>query len=65
MVDFVIIYRAPVDSITNKQSLGLGKYALDEHEWEVLKQLHDVLKVSGLNVWLPCGVTDLVITITY
>ena len=65
MVDFVIIYRAPVDSITNKQSLGLGKYALDEHEWEVLKQLRDVLKVSGLNVWLPCSVTDLVITITY
>ena len=31
MVDFVVVYRAPVNSITDKQSLGLGKYALDEH----------------------------------
>ena len=31
---------------------------LDEHEWKVLKELHDVLKVSGLNVLPRCGVTD-------
>jgi len=52
MADFIVDYQVPVDAITDKWSLGLGKYAIDEHEWEVLKQLHDVLKVSGLNVWL-------------
>ena len=31
MMDFVVIYWAPVNLITNKRSLGLGKYALDEH----------------------------------
>ena len=36
------------DIVTNKQRLGLGDYALDEHEWKVLEQLQDVLAVRQL-----------------
>ncbi|KIM56443.1 hypothetical protein SCLCIDRAFT_132663, partial [Scleroderma citrinum Foug A] len=48
MVDFVLDYCVPVESITDKQQLGLGNYALNEHEWTVLAQLHDILKDGTL-----------------
>ncbi|KIK13143.1 hypothetical protein PISMIDRAFT_119437, partial [Pisolithus microcarpus 441] len=46
MIDFILEYREPVDAITDKRRLGLATYALDEHEWVVLGQLCNVLKVS-------------------
>ena len=49
MVDFAVEYDQVVDNITDKRKLALGKYAIDEEEWELLKQLGDVLKVRG---WL-------------
>ena len=48
MVDFIVDYRVPVDVVTDKRRLGLGDYALDEHEWKVLEQLQDVLVVRQL-----------------
>ncbi|KIM57250.1 hypothetical protein SCLCIDRAFT_130856, partial [Scleroderma citrinum Foug A] len=39
MVDFIVDYHVPVDAVTNKRRLGLGNYALNEHEWKVLEQL--------------------------
>ena len=49
MVDFAVEYDQVVDNIMDKRKLALGKYAIDEEEWELLKQLHNVLKVHG---WL-------------
>ncbi|KIM56043.1 hypothetical protein SCLCIDRAFT_133576 [Scleroderma citrinum Foug A] len=48
MADFIIDYRVPVDLMTNKRSLGLAMYALEEHEWDMLEQLRDVLKDATL-----------------
>ena len=48
MADFIVDYRVPVDMMSDKQGLGLGDYALDEHEWRVLGQLRDVLAVCKL-----------------
>ena len=48
MVDFVVDYRVPVNTMIDKQRLGLGDYALNEHEWRVLEQLRDVLAVRKL-----------------
>ena len=48
MVDFVVDYRVPVNTMTDKRRLGLGDYALNEHEWRVLEQLRDVLAVRKL-----------------
>ena len=48
MASFVVDYCVPVNAMANKQRLGLGDYALDEHEWKVLEQLRNVLVVSKL-----------------
>ena len=48
MANFVVDYHVPVDAMVDKRKLGLGNYALDEHEWKVLGQLRDVLAVSKL-----------------
>ena len=46
MVDFGVLYDQVIESITDKRKLGLGQFAIDEHEWQLLRQLHNVLKVS-------------------
>ena len=46
MVDFGVLYDQVIESITDKQKLGLGQFAIDEHKWQLLRQLHNVLKVS-------------------
>ena len=37
MVDFAVEYDQVVDNIMDKRKLALGKYAIDEEEWELLK----------------------------
>ena len=46
MVDFGVLYDQVIESITDKWKLGLGQFAIDEHEWQLLRQLRNVLKVS-------------------
>ena len=45
MADFIVDYCVPIEDITDKWRLGLTVYTLDDHEWELLGQLHNVLKV--------------------
>ncbi|KIM54646.1 hypothetical protein SCLCIDRAFT_136364, partial [Scleroderma citrinum Foug A] len=45
MLDVAVRYNQVIENIMDKRKLALGKYAIDEHEWELLKQLHKVLKV--------------------
>ena len=47
MLDFVLEYRAGIDVITDKNKLGVNQYTLGDEEWELLKQLRNVLKVSA------------------
>lgn len=47
MVDFGIDYYAVIEAITDKWKLGLGRYAIDDEEWGLLRQLRDVLKVMS------------------
>jgi hypothetical protein len=46
MLDFALLYRVAINAITDKARLGLVNLALDDDEWELLRQLRDVLKVS-------------------
>ena len=46
MLDFVLEYWAGIDVITDKNKLGVNQYTLGDKEWELLKQLCNVLKVS-------------------
>ena len=48
MANFVVDYRVPIEDITDKHKLGLMAYALNDHEWDLLGQLRDMLKVHGL-----------------
>ena len=39
MSNFAVEYEVAIDIITDKHKLGLSSYALDEHEWELLRQV--------------------------
>ena len=47
MLDFVLEYCVGVDAITDQNKLGLSQYALNGEEWELLRQLCDVLQVCA------------------
>lgn len=47
MLDFALDYWAGVDGITDRNKLGLSNYGLNNNEWELLKQLCDILKVCA------------------
>ncbi|KIK25258.1 hypothetical protein PISMIDRAFT_96993, partial [Pisolithus microcarpus 441] len=64
MINFILEYQEPVDAITDKQWLGLVVYALDEHEWVMLGQLHNVLKIlKDATLFFSCGTPNLVMVI--
>ena len=58
MLEFAINYRKVIDAMTDKRKLGLGVYELDDHEWTLVTQLRDVLKVSDMS-HITQAVTDL------
>ena len=45
MVDFGVLYNQVIESLTDKRRLGLAEFTINEHEWDLLKQLREVLKV--------------------
>ncbi|KIM64703.1 hypothetical protein SCLCIDRAFT_114537 [Scleroderma citrinum Foug A] len=45
MLDVGISYQDVVEVVTNKRKLRLTELAIDEHEWELLRQLRSMLKV--------------------
>lgn len=45
MLDYALEHRKAVDNVTQRRDLGLRKYELADREWEIVKQLRDVLKV--------------------
>jgi len=58
MLEFAINYCKVIDAMTDKRKLGLGVYELDDHEWTLVTQLRDVLKVSDMS-HITQAVTDL------
>jgi len=48
MLDFAIKYHAAIDTMTAARDLGLRNYELDQAEWNIAKDLGEVLKVSQL-----------------
>ena len=48
MLECALKYWVGIDVITDKHKLELSSYGLSEKEWDLLEQLHDVLKVRGL-----------------
>ena len=50
MLEFAINYRLAIDKITGDKSANLHKYELDNDEWMIAMQLHNILK--GCNPWI-------------
>lgn len=45
MLEYSLGHRKAVDTVTQRRELGLRKFELTDHEWEIAGQLCDVLKV--------------------
>jgi hypothetical protein len=45
MLDFAVEHITVIDAITSNRDMKLRRYELSEDEWDVARQLRDVLKV--------------------
>ena len=45
MLEFALLYRKPLDDLTNNREMKLRSYELSEEEWVIAEQLAGVLKV--------------------
>jgi hypothetical protein len=52
MLDEAYTYKAAVNKITEMRDIKLRRYEIEAHEWEVIRQLRDLLKVSLLALFL-------------
>jgi|SRR6266852_4144276 len=47
MLDYAYKYRKAINKITDIWDMKLQQYEIDGHEWKIIWQLHDLLKVSS------------------
>jgi hypothetical protein len=52
MLEFALEYRHAIDVITANRDAELRAFELSKAEWNIMQQLHDVLKVSSNRVRL-------------
>lgn len=45
MLKFACTYRDPINKITDDCSMKLREYELKDHEWKLVEELRDALKV--------------------
>ncbi|KIK94272.1 hypothetical protein PAXRUDRAFT_12146 [Paxillus rubicundulus Ve08.2h10] len=45
MLEYALKHRKAIDTVTQWRGLGLRKFELADHEWELVEQLHSVLKI--------------------
>jgi hypothetical protein len=53
MLDFAYQYKKAINEITDIRDMKLRMYKIDAHEWEVVRQLRDLLKVSKSLSFIP------------
>jgi hypothetical protein len=46
MLDYAVVHREAIDTVTQRHDLGLRKFELVYSDWEIVSQLQDVLKVG-------------------
>jgi hypothetical protein len=51
MLEFAYKYKTAINKITDIRDMKLRQYEIETHEWEVVRQLHDLLKVSTILFW--------------
>ena len=60
MLNFAYNYHAAYNELTDNRDMKIRKYEMEESNWEIVKQLADVLKVSSqilesTTVFLHCS----------
>jgi len=48
MLNFAYAYRDAYNELTGNCDMKMRKYEIEDHKWEIVKQLADILKVSSL-----------------
>jgi len=48
LLEYALSHKKELDTVTQQRDLGLRSFKLGDHEWELIEQLHDVLKVCAL-----------------
>ncbi|KIK17074.1 hypothetical protein PISMIDRAFT_74078, partial [Pisolithus microcarpus 441] len=48
LLEYALNHRKAIDTVTQRRELGLRKFELGDHEWELVEQLHDILKDATL-----------------
>jgi hypothetical protein len=46
MLNFTYTYRVPYDELCGNRDMKIRKYEIEDYEWEIVRQLADILKVS-------------------
>jgi len=46
MLNFVYAYRVPYNELCRNHDMKIRKYEIEDYEWEIVRQLADILKVS-------------------
>ncbi|GBE82272.1 putative AC9 transposase [Sparassis crispa] len=60
MLEFALEYRLAVDEMTGDRAMELRRYEMDDNEWEIAKQLCDVLKVfNDATLYFSCDTPSL------
>ena len=47
MLSFAYTYRGAYNELTSNREMKMRKYEIEDQEWEIVKQLADVLKVRS------------------
>jgi hypothetical protein len=47
MLEFAYEYKDGINQITSIRKMKLRQYEIEEDEWEIIKELRDLLKVSN------------------
>ena len=53
LLEYSLRHQKELDTMTQQRDLGLQKFKLRDHEWELIEQLYDVLKVHAYCVDAP------------
>jgi hypothetical protein len=48
MLDFAYQHKKAINKITDMRDMKLRQYEIEKDEWEVIRQLHDLLKVRSV-----------------
>jgi hypothetical protein len=48
MLDFAVTYRRALESLTGTLGMGLRDYKISDDDWNIAKDLRDILEVSFL-----------------